>query len=83
VPAAEPTPAFEQLVDAGLLRSAGPAGAHTDAFVVRRSAFPWLDRRAAVNGTVNDLAVTGARPLALSVALVLEEGLPADGSGPR
>jgi len=32
----------------------------------------------AVNGTVNDLAVAGARPVALSLSLVLEEGLPAD-----
>ena len=32
----------------------------------------------AVNGTVNDLAVSGARPLALTVSLVLEEGLEAD-----
>jgi hydrogenase expression/formation protein HypE len=31
-----------------------------------------------VNGTVNDLAVAGARPLALTLSLVLEEGLPAD-----
>ena len=32
----------------------------------------------AVNGTVNDLAMAGARPLALSLALILEEGLDAD-----
>ena len=32
----------------------------------------------AVNGTVNDLAVSGARPLVLTLSLVLEEGLPAD-----
>ena len=32
----------------------------------------------AVNGTVNDLAVSGARPPALTVALILEEGLDAD-----
>jgi hydrogenase expression/formation protein HypE len=32
----------------------------------------------AVNGTVNDLAVAGARPLALSLSLILEEGLPAE-----
>jgi hydrogenase expression/formation protein HypE len=32
----------------------------------------------AVTGTVNDLAVSGARPLALTLSLVLEEGLPAD-----
>jgi hydrogenase expression/formation protein HypE len=31
----------------------------------------------AVNGTVNDLAVSGARPVALTLSLVLEEGLPA------
>src|SRR4029450_4341051 len=30
----------------------------------------------AVNGTVNDLAVAGARPLALSLSMVLEAGLP-------
>ena len=32
----------------------------------------------AVNGTVNDLAVSGARPLALSLSLILEEGLGAE-----
>ena len=32
----------------------------------------------AVNGTVNDLAMAGARPLALSLSLILEEGLDAD-----
>jgi hydrogenase expression/formation protein HypE len=49
----------------------------TDASVVRPLFFPGGDLgRLAVFGTVNDLAVTGARPLALSLALVLEEGLP-------
>ena len=32
--------------------------------------------RLAVCGTVNDLAVMGARPLGLSLALIIEEGLP-------
>ena len=32
----------------------------------------------AVNGTINDLAVSGARPLALSLSLILEEGLSAE-----
>ena len=32
----------------------------------------------AVNGTVNDLAMAGARPLALTLSLILEEGLTAD-----
>jgi hydrogenase expression/formation protein HypE len=49
----------------------------TDAFVVRPLFFPGGDiGRLAVNGTVNDLAVGGARPLFLSAAFILEEGLP-------
>ncbi len=35
----------------------------------------------AVNGTVNDVAITGAQPLALSVGVVLEEGLALEGLG--
>lgn len=49
----------------------------TDAFVVRPLFFPGGDIGAlAVNGTVNDLAVSGAVPRWISLALVLEEGLP-------
>ncbi|MDR3638147.1 MAG: hydrogenase expression/formation protein HypE [Isosphaeraceae bacterium] len=48
----------------------------TDSFVVRPLFFPGGDiGRLAVHGTVNDLAVGGARPLFLSAALILEEGL--------
>ena len=48
----------------------------TDAFVVRPIFFPGGDiGTLAVNGTVNDLAVGGARPLYLSAAFILEEGL--------
>ena len=48
----------------------------TDAFVVQPAFFPGSNiGELAVNGTVNDLAMMGARPLALSVALILEEGL--------
>jgi hydrogenase expression/formation protein HypE len=51
----------------------------TDAFVVRPIRFPGGSiGELAVNGTVNDLAVSGARPVALSAALVLEEGLSAE-----
>jgi hydrogenase expression/formation protein HypE len=51
----------------------------TDSFVVRPIRFPGGSiGELAVNGTVNDLAVAGARPLALSLSLVLEEGLRAD-----
>jgi len=48
----------------------------TDAFVVSPPRFPGADIGSlAVFGTVNDLAMVGARPLALTVAFVLEEGL--------
>ncbi|MGN2637933.1 hydrogenase expression/formation protein HypE [Nocardia takedensis] len=47
----------------------------TDTFVVRPIVFPGgTIGDLAVNGTVNDLAVAGARPLALSTAFILEEG---------
>ena len=51
----------------------------TDSFVVSPLSFPGGGiGDLAVNGTVNDLAVSGARPLAISLAVILEEGLPAD-----
>jgi hydrogenase expression/formation protein HypE len=50
----------------------------TDSFVVKPLRFPGGSiGELAVNGTVNDLAMSGARPLALSLALILEEGLDA------
>lgn len=49
----------------------------TDSFVVSPIFFPGGDiGKLAVHGTVNDLAMCGAKPLYLSVALILEEGLP-------
>jgi hydrogenase expression/formation protein HypE len=49
----------------------------TDSFVVRPLFFPGGDiGTLAVHGTVNDLAVGGAKPLFLSAAFILEEGLP-------
>ncbi|WP_439882721.1 hydrogenase expression/formation protein HypE [Pontibacter sp. MBLB2868] len=49
----------------------------TDSYVVHPIFFPGGDiGELAVNGTVNDLAMCGARPLYLSVGLILEEGLP-------
>ncbi len=51
----------------------------TDSYVVRPLVFPGGDiGTLAVNGTVNDLAMCGARPLYLSVGFILEEGLPMD-----
>ncbi|MCC7157069.1 MAG: hydrogenase expression/formation protein HypE [Bryobacterales bacterium] len=49
----------------------------TDSYVVRPLIFPGgTIGDLAVNGTVNDLAMCGARPLYLSAAFILEEGLP-------
>ena len=51
----------------------------TDSFVVKPLFFPGGDIGSlAVHGTVNDLAMGGAQPLYLSVAFILEEGLPMD-----
>ena len=48
----------------------------TDSYVVRPLRFPDASAgHLAVHGTVNDLAMMGARPLALSAAFVIEEGL--------
>jgi hydrogenase expression/formation protein HypE len=51
----------------------------TDSFVVKPIRFPGGSiGELAVNGTVNDLAVAGARPVAIALALILEEGTPAE-----
>jgi hydrogenase expression/formation protein HypE len=51
----------------------------TDSYVVSPIQFPGGDIGSlAVNGTINDLAVAGARPLYLTCGLILEEGLPID-----
>jgi hydrogenase expression/formation protein HypE len=70
-------PAFgmTELDDAAVI---GELALTTDSFVVKPLRFPGGSiGELAVNGTVNDLAMAGARPLALSLALILEEGLPA------
>src|SRR5438874_5861491 len=65
------------LEDQATVRVPGPRLAFTtDSYVVRPLFFPGGDIGAlAVHGTVNDLAVGGARPLYLSAAFILEEGL--------
>ena len=69
-----------QMADAGEVVVDGLALAFTtDSYVVKPLRFPGGSiGDLAVNGTVNDLAVSGARPLALTLSLVLEEGLDAD-----
>tara|TARA_R110002111_G_scaffold2705_5_gene18025 strand:- start:11242 stop:12318 length:1077 start_codon:yes stop_codon:yes gene_type:complete len=55
----------------------GPVALTTDSFVVSPLFFPGGDIGSlAVFGTVNDLAVSGARPLWLTLSLIMEEGLP-------
>ncbi|MCX7895309.1 MAG: hydrogenase expression/formation protein HypE [Thermoanaerobaculum sp.] len=70
-------PYLVELADAAVLPApAGPLAFTTDAFVVDPPIFPGGDLGyLAVCGTVNDLAMVGARPLALSWALILEEGV--------
>ncbi|MFE2752314.1 hydrogenase expression/formation protein HypE [Actinosynnema sp. NPDC059335] len=66
------------LEDAAVITAAGADLVFsTDGFVVTPRFFPGGDIGSlAVHGTVNDLAMRGARPVALSLAYVLEEGLP-------
>ncbi|MHC5905746.1 hydrogenase expression/formation protein HypE [Streptomyces sp. S6] len=64
------------LEDAALLPGHRDLVISTDGFVVSPLFFPGGDIGSlAVHGTVNDLAMRGARPLALTVSLVVEEGL--------
>jgi hydrogenase expression/formation protein HypE len=72
--------ALDELADAGAVEiDAAQLAMTTDSFVVKPIRFPGGSiGELAVNGTVNDLAVAGARPVALSLALILEEGLEAD-----
>ncbi len=78
-------PAFRNPVldvrhDSAVLDVAGARLAFTtDGYVVRPLFFPGGDIGSlAVNGTVNDLAMCGAKPLYLSAGFVLEEGLPVE-----
>lgn len=68
------------LCDAAVVPCSGPAIAFTtDAFTVTPLFFPGGNiGRLAVFGTVNDLAMVGAVPCALSLSVIAEEGLPLD-----
>lgn len=51
----------------------------TDSYVVDPLFFPGSDiGELAINGTINDLAVSGAKPLYLTCSVILEEGLPTE-----
>jgi hydrogenase expression/formation protein HypE len=70
---------LDRLDDAALIQTTGPLAMSTDSFTVTPLIFPGGDIGSlAVNGTVNDVAMLGARPLYLSCAFILEEGLELD-----
>jgi hydrogenase expression/formation protein HypE len=77
VPALGTSPAsFE---DASPVEGAKDLRFTTDSFTVKPLFFPGGDIGSlAVHGTVNDLAVSGARPLSISLSLIIEEGLELD-----
>jgi hydrogenase expression/formation protein HypE len=71
-------PELENLGDAAVLDlGGGKLAMSTDSFVVQPLFFPGGSiGELAVNGTVNDLAVSGAEPKFLSASFILEEGFP-------
>jgi hydrogenase expression/formation protein HypE len=71
-------PLLDAQHDSSVFRPPGPRLAFTtDSYVVRPLFFPGGDVGSlAVHGTVNDLAMSGARPLYLSAGFIIEEGLP-------
>ncbi len=71
---------LEAMADAGTVSVlGGQVAMTTDSFVVNPIDFPGgTIGELAVNGTVNDLAMAGAQPLALTLSLILEEGLPSE-----
>ncbi len=69
-------PILERLDDSAVLEIGGRLAFTTDSYVVTPIFFPGGDiGKLAVCGTVNDLAAVGARPLYLSLAFIIEEGL--------
>jgi hydrogenase expression/formation protein HypE len=68
---------YRELLDAGEIEIGSRYLMTTDGYVVDPPFFPGGDiGRLSVFGTCNDLAVSGAAPLCLSLALVIEEGFP-------
>ncbi len=68
---------LEKMDDAALLHVSGPIAMSTDSYTVTPLFFPGGSiGTLAVHGTVNDVAMLGAKPLYLSVGFIIEEGLP-------
>ena len=70
-------PILNPLDDSAIISTEGKLAFTTDSYVVQPIFFPGGDiGRLAICGTVNDLAMVGASPLYLSLAFIIEEGLP-------
>jgi hydrogenase expression/formation protein HypE len=68
-------PALNKLDDSAIFEASGRLAFTTDSYVVNPIFFPGGDiGKLAVCGTVNDLAMNGAKPLYLSLAAIIEEG---------
>jgi hydrogenase expression/formation protein HypE len=68
-------PHLDERHDGAVLNTSNRIAFTTDSYVVRPIFFPGGDIGAlAVHGTINDLAMCGARPMSLSAAFILEEG---------
>ena len=69
-------PILSRMDDSAVFELSGKIAFTTDSYVVSPIFFPGGDiGRLAVCGTVNDLSMSGARPLYISLALIIEEGL--------
>lgn len=72
-------PFLSRMDDSAVIDFKGRLAFTTDSYVVNPIFFPGGDiGRLAICGTVNDLAMSGARPLYLSLSFIIEEGLPLD-----
>ena len=70
-------PILAKLDDSAVFDFSGRLAFTTDSYVVSPIFFPGGDiGKLAVCGTVNDLAMSGAQPLYLSLSFIIEEGLP-------
>ncbi len=72
-------PILDTMDDAALLEVSGQIAMSTDGYTVDPVEFPGGNIGSlAIHGTVNDVAMLGAKPLYISCAFILEEGLPMD-----
>jgi len=70
-------PILDKLDDSAVLEMGGRLAFTTDSYIIKPIFFPGGDiGKLAVCGTVNDLSMSGAEPLYLSLSFIIEEGLP-------